>query len=88
MPKKAHKLTQQGDGTAPSEKPTQKRVLAEALQNLGPNASHAALARFVKERFGMALTFGIVLPQAEPTKKLKVASTPRQQEPLSQAKCA
>jgi len=88
MPKKAHKLTQQGDETATSEKPTQKRALPEALQNMGPNASHAALARFVKERFGMELTFCIVFPKADSIKKTKVASTPGQREALPQAKCA
>jgi len=51
------------------EQPTQKRALAEALRTLGPDASHAALARFVKERFGMKLTFCILTPRAEMASK-------------------
>ena len=88
MPRKAQQQKQKLATTAAAEKPTQKQALAEAVQNLGPNASHAALVRFVKERFGMELTFCIVFPKANTTTKLKVASTPRQQEPLPQAKCA
>ena len=72
---------------AAAEKPTQKGALAEALRHLGPNASHAALARFVKERFGMELTFCIVFSKVDTIRKPKGASTPRQQEPSSQAKC-
>jgi hypothetical protein len=59
------------------EQPTQKQALAEALRTLGPDASHAALARFVKERFGMKLTFCILMPRAE------TASTP-----ASRMRCA
>jgi hypothetical protein len=46
---------------AAEHQPTQKQALAEALGHLGPNASHAALAQFVKHQFGMKLTFGIVV---------------------------
>jgi hypothetical protein len=60
-----------------AEKPTQKRALAEALRHLGPNASHSALARFVKEQFGMELTFYILLPKARTARKPEVPSAPR-----------
>jgi hypothetical protein len=88
MPKKVHEQKQHGDGTAPSERPTQKQALAEAIRHLGPNASHAALARFVKERFGMELTFCIVFPKADTIRKPNGPSTPRQRERWPQAKCA
>jgi hypothetical protein len=51
--------------SAVAKPPTQKRALVEALRTLGPDASHAALARFVQERFGMKLTFCILMPKAE-----------------------
>ncbi len=51
-------------GTA--EKPTQKKALAHAMRDLGPNASHAALARFVKQRFDMKLTVCISFPKPAP----------------------
>jgi hypothetical protein len=69
MPRKAQQPKQQSATTAAAEKPTQKKALAEALQKLGPDASHVALARFVKERFGMELTFCIVMPRAKATSK-------------------
>jgi hypothetical protein len=64
MPKKIHKHKELSDGTSPSRKATQKQALAEALRLLGPNASHASLARFVRERFGMELTLCILFPKA------------------------
>jgi hypothetical protein len=54
---------------APAERPTQKRALAEALRHLGPNASTAGLARFVEDRFGMELTFCMLVPKAGPARK-------------------
>ena len=65
MPRKAQQPKQKLATTAAAEKPTQKRALAEALRHLGPNGSHAALARFVKDRFGMELTFGILVPKVK-----------------------
>ena len=88
MPRKAQQQKQKVATTVPAEKSTQKKALAEALRHLGWEASHAALARFVKERFGMKLTFCIVFSKANTIKKPKKASTPRQQEPLPKAKCA
>jgi hypothetical protein len=64
------KRQKQQEAEAAAEPPTQKRALAEALRTLGPGASHAALARFVKERFGMKLTFCILVPRAESPSKL------------------
>ena len=58
---------QQAEATA--EPPTQKQALAEALRTLGSNASHAALVRFVKERFGMKLTFCLLIPRVESVSK-------------------
>jgi hypothetical protein len=88
MSKKVHKQKQQGDGTLPSEKPTQKQTLAEALRLLGPNASHATLARFVKERLGMKLTLCILFPKADKFRKPNSPSTRHQREPSPQSKCA
>jgi hypothetical protein len=62
---------------ASAEKPTQKRALAEALRQLGPDASHSALARFVRDRFSMELTFCILVPRAGTARKPEVASAPR-----------
>jgi hypothetical protein len=62
---------------APAERPTQKRALAEALRHLGPNASTAALARFVRERFGMELTFCMLVPKAGTTRTSAVPQAPR-----------
>ena len=76
MPRKAQKQKQKVATSADAEKPTQKKALAEALRHLGPNASHAALVRFVKERFGMELTFCIVIPKADTIKKPKVLIPP------------
>ncbi len=70
-----------------AEKPTQKQALVEALLNLGSNASHVALAQFVKERFGMKLTFGILIPKANTIRKPKGASAPRQKVRSPSAKC-
>jgi hypothetical protein len=64
MPKKHVKRRQHEDKTGAAEKPTQKRALAEALCHLGPNATHSALARFVEGRFGIKLTYCILLPKA------------------------
>lgn len=77
MPKKCDKQKQQEDGTTVAEKPTQKRALAEAIRCLGPSASHSALAGFVKDQFGMELTFCILVPKAGTTKKPEVQSKPR-----------
>jgi hypothetical protein len=88
MPRKVQRRKQQVAKTAAAEKPTQKKALAEALRHLGFDASHAALARFVKERFGMKLTFCIFFPKADTINKPQGPSTPLQQEPLPQAKCA
>jgi hypothetical protein len=70
MPGKVQQQKQKVAKTAAAENPSQKRALAEALRCLGPNASHAALVRFVKERFGMELTFCIVFPKAATISKL------------------
>ena len=75
--KRVRKQNQRVDESDPSEKPTQKKALAEALRHLGPDASHAALARFVKERFGMELTFCILVPRAGTTRKPQEQSAPR-----------
>jgi hypothetical protein len=64
MPKKAPMQKQPGNGPVPAEKPTPKQALAEALWQLGPNASPAALARFVKRRCGLAVNFCLVFPKA------------------------
>jgi hypothetical protein len=69
-----HQKQQEGET---AEKPTQKRALAEALRHLGPNATHSALARFVKERFGMELTFCILVPKAGTVRKLASLAAPR-----------
>jgi hypothetical protein len=73
MPKRIHKQKQQRDGTSPSKEATQKQALAEALRLLGPNASHASLARFVKERFGLELTLCILFPKAATIRKPRIA---------------
>jgi hypothetical protein len=88
MPKKVHKQKQKGDGTPPSKKATQKQALAEALRLLGPSASHAALARLVKERFGMELTLCILFPKTDTIRKPKFPSPRHQREPSPQSKCA
>jgi hypothetical protein len=62
---------------APAERPTQKQALAAALRCLGPNASHSALARFVKEQLGLELTFCILVPKAGTASKPAVPSAPR-----------
>jgi hypothetical protein len=49
--------------TSVADKPTQKQALAAALRQLGPNATHAALVRFVKEHFDMELTCCIIMPK-------------------------
>jgi hypothetical protein len=74
------KVRQQKQNMAAAKKPTQKGALAEALRYMGPNASHATLARFVKEQFGMELTFCIVFTKVDTIRKPKGPSTPRQQE--------
>ena len=68
---------QQEAKASPAERPTQKWALAEALRHLGPDASHSALARFVREQFGMELTFYILLPKARTARKPEVPSAPR-----------
>jgi hypothetical protein len=77
MPRKAQQPNQKVVKAAAAEKPTQKQALAEALHYLGPHASHAALARFVKERFGMELTFCILVPKAGTARKPDEQSAPR-----------
>ena len=73
MPRNAQQKKQKVAKPATAEKPTQKQALVEALRHLGPNASHAALARYVKEHFGMKLTFGILIPKAKKIGKTKAA---------------
>lgn len=43
---------------------TPKKALAEAIRQLGPDATHADLVQFAKERFGLALQFAIVIPRS------------------------
>jgi hypothetical protein len=62
-----------------AETPTQKRALADALRHLGPNASAAALARFVKEQFGMELTFCMLVQKAGTARTSGVRQVPRRQ---------
>jgi hypothetical protein len=62
---------------APAERPTQKQALAEALRHLGPDASHSALARFVREQFGRELTFCILVPRAGAAAKPALPAAPR-----------
>ena len=62
MPRKAQQERQKVAKTLSAEKPTHKQALAAAIRHLGPNASHAALARFVKSNFGLMLTFSILVP--------------------------
>lgn len=87
MPKKPRKVTKQEGETAAAEKPTQKKALAEAIRHLGPDASHAALARFVKKQFGMELTFCIVFPKTRTISEAE-GSTTLQQKPSPRTKCA
>jgi hypothetical protein len=75
---KRHVRQKQHEAEAtPTEAPTQKWALAEALRHLGPDASHSALARFVREQFGMELTFCMLVPKAGPATKLAVPPAPR-----------
>jgi hypothetical protein len=60
--------------SATSEKPTQKRALAEAIRHLGPAACHSALAQFVQEQFGMELAFYMVMPRVRSASKQTVPS--------------
>jgi hypothetical protein len=76
MPKKHVKKRQHKDKTGRSGIVTQKRALAEALCHLGPNATHSALARFVKERFGMKLTYCILLPKAGTSRRSEARTVP------------
>jgi hypothetical protein len=77
MPNKRARQKQPKEENARAEKPTQKRALAEALRHLGPDASHTALARFVRERCGMKLTFCILVPKAGIARKPKTPAAPR-----------
>jgi hypothetical protein len=69
MGKRHVRLEKHEAEAAPAERPTQKWALAEALRLLGPNASPAALARFVREQFGMELTFFMLVPKAGTARK-------------------
>src|SRR5262249_43993799 len=77
MMAKRHVRQKHETEAAPAERPTQKRALAEALRRLGPNASPAALARFVKEEFGMELTFCMLVPKAGTARKSPATPAPR-----------
>jgi hypothetical protein len=59
-----------------AKKPTQKGALAEALSHVGPHATHSALARFARERFGMALALCILVPRSGACKKPDARSVP------------
>ncbi len=48
--------------------PTQKQALAAALNQLGPSASAAAIARFVKKQCGLNSTFYMLMPKTAPVK--------------------
>ena len=76
MPKRHVKQKQHENTTATAEKPTQKQALAEAVRHLGPKASHPTLARFVKEHFGMELTFCFLVPKAGTARKPEAQSAP------------
>jgi hypothetical protein len=65
------------DHAAATDEPTQKRALAEALRHLGPNASPSALARFVKEQYGMQLTFRILVQKAGTVREPATPPAPR-----------
>jgi hypothetical protein len=43
---------------------TPKKALAEAIRHLGADATHAELAQFAKERFGLNLHFVMVIPKS------------------------
>jgi hypothetical protein len=43
---------------------TPKKALAQAIHHLGPDATHAELAQFAKEKFGLDLQFFIIIPKA------------------------
>jgi hypothetical protein len=62
MPSKVRQQKNKATAAA-ADKPTQKRALAEALRQLGPNAGHAALVGFVRKQFGMELTVCIMMPK-------------------------
>jgi hypothetical protein len=42
---------------------TPKKALAEAIRHLGADATHAELVQFVKERFGLAFQFVLIIPK-------------------------
>jgi len=44
-----------------------KRVLAEAIRELGPEATHRSLVDFAKKRFGMDLCVVMLTPKAAKT---------------------
>jgi hypothetical protein len=61
----------QANGHTPAvQEVTPKKALAEAICHLGADATHAGLAQFAKERFGLDLHFVIAIP----TSTLKIAS--------------
>jgi hypothetical protein len=77
MAKRHARQKQHEADAAPSEKPSQKKALAEALRHLGPDASHSALAWFVKEEFGMELAFYMLVPKAGTAAKPAAPSASR-----------
>jgi hypothetical protein len=64
MPSKIQHQKQKRAKPIGAKQATQKQALSDAIRNLGPNASHAAFVRFVREKFGMELTFCIAFPKA------------------------
>jgi hypothetical protein len=62
--------TKANEQTPATQEVTPKKALAEAIRHLGVNATHADLAQFAKERFGLDLYFVIIIPKSP----LKTAS--------------
>ncbi len=69
-PFKKKRTHQRGtDETKANEQPSliqevaPKKALAEAIRHLGVNATHAELAQFAKDRFGLDLHFVIFIPK-------------------------
>jgi hypothetical protein len=61
---------QANEQTPATQEVTPKKALAEAIRHLEVNATHADLAQFAKERFGLDLHFVIIIPKSP----LKTAS--------------
>jgi hypothetical protein len=49
-----------------------KRVLGEALQELGPEATHNSLVTFAKKQYGIRFQFLFVLPKREKDRQVQI----------------